>query len=124
MDLRSRLLCGAWGWLLAAGTLGGAWPAAAQGPRGGVAVSGRLTILEKNKKPAKDLGDAVIWLEGAGSAGRAGALEVAIDDKLYVPRVLVVPVGATVRFPNHDPFRHNVFSVSEPNQFDLGLYGR
>ncbi|MGH9259849.1 MAG: methylamine utilization protein [Acidimicrobiales bacterium] len=87
-------------------------------------MSGRLTILEKNKKPAKDLGDAVIWLEGPGSAGRTGALEVAIDDKVYVPRVLVVPVGATVRFPNHDPFRHNVFSVSEPNQFDLGLYGR
>jgi len=29
-----------------------------------------------------------------------------------------------VRFPNHDPFNHNVFSVSEPNSFDLGLYGR
>jgi len=29
-----------------------------------------------------------------------------------------------VRFPNTDPFDHNVFSVSESNQFDLGLYGR
>jgi hypothetical protein len=38
--------------------------------------------------------------------------------------VLVVPVGSTVAFPNHDPFDHNVFSQSEENPFDLGLYGR
>jgi hypothetical protein len=38
--------------------------------------------------------------------------------------VVVVPIGSTVRFPNHDPFNHNVFSLSEPNSFDLGLYGR
>jgi hypothetical protein len=33
-------------------------------------------------------------------------------------------VGSTVNFPNLDPFNHNVFSLSEPNGFDLGLYGR
>ena len=38
--------------------------------------------------------------------------------------MLVVPVGSTVTFPNHDPFNHNVFSLSEENPFDLGLYGR
>ena len=38
--------------------------------------------------------------------------------------MLVVPVGSTVSFPNHDPFNHNVFSLSEENPFDLGLYGR
>ena len=36
---------------------------------------------------------------------------------------MVVPVGSTVNFPNHDPFNHNVFSLSEENPFDLGLYG-
>ncbi|HSG41124.1 MAG TPA: hypothetical protein VLE27_15910, partial [Thermoanaerobaculia bacterium] len=30
--------------------------------------------------------------------------------------------GSRVRFPNQDPILHNVFSVSAPNQFDLGLY--
>jgi hypothetical protein len=35
-----------------------------------------------------------------------------------------VPVGSTVSFPNHDPFNHNVFSLSEEQPFDLGLYGR
>ena len=44
--------------------------------------------------------------------------------KEFSPHVLVVPVGSTVSFPNHDPFNHNVFSLSEENPFDLGLYGR
>jgi hypothetical protein len=34
----------------------------------------------------------------------------------------VVPRGSLVRFPNQDPILHNVFSVSAPNAFDLGLY--
>jgi plastocyanin len=42
--------------------------------------------------------------------------------KEFLPRVLAVPVGATVSFPNEDPILHNVFSVSGENRFDLGLY--
>jgi hypothetical protein len=42
--------------------------------------------------------------------------------KQFLPRVLVVPRGARVRFPNQDPILHNVFSVSPGNPFDLGLY--
>jgi plastocyanin len=87
-------------------------------------VSGRITILEKRNKPSPDLGSAVIYLEGAGPAAVPTTLDITINDKVYRPRVVVVPVGTTVRFPNTDPFDHNVFSVSESNQFDLGLYGR
>jgi plastocyanin len=90
-------------------------------------VSGRITILEKDNKASSDLGDAVLYLDGptgADAAARPATVEIAITDKIYAPHVVVVPVGSTVRFPNHDPFNHNVFSVSEPNQFDLGLYGR
>lgn len=90
-------------------------------------VAGRIAILEKDNKPSPDLGAAVLYLEGVGPGGGGAApatLDIAINDKVYVPRVLVAPVGSTVRFPNHDPFNHNVFSVSDPNQFDLGLYGR
>jgi len=90
-------------------------------------VAGRIVILEKDNKPSADLGDAVVYLEGpTGAADRAPrtTVAIAITDKVYAPHVVVVPIGSTVRFPNHDPFNHNVFSVSEPNQFDLGLYGR
>jgi plastocyanin len=40
----------------------------------------------------------------------------------FAPRVLVVPVGSLVSFPNFDPVFHNVFSTSEAKPFDLGLY--
>lgn len=102
--------------------LGVAGAAAAQAPG---RVIGRVTILEKDKKASQDLSDAVLWLETAGGAmAEARTLDIAINDKVYAPRVVVAPIGSTVRFPNHDPFNHNVFSVSEPNAFDLGLFGR
>jgi plastocyanin len=43
-------------------------------------------------------------------------------EKKFVPHLLVVPAGAAVEFPNHDPFFHNVFSLFEGKRFDLGLY--
>ncbi|HYW49156.1 MAG TPA: hypothetical protein VE861_01050 [Gemmatimonadaceae bacterium] len=33
-------------------------------------------------------------------------------------------VGGAVKFPNQDPFSHNVFSNAEIGRFDLGLYRR
>jgi|SRR5881394_218910 len=90
----------------------------------GARVSGQITILEKRNKPSPDLGAAVIYLEGTGPAATPATIDITINDKVYRPRVVVVPIGSTVRFPNTDPFDHNVFSVTEPNQFDLGLYGR
>ena len=90
-------------------------------------VAGRIVILEKDNKPSSDLSDAVLYLEApatVATAAKPATVEIAITDKTYAPHVVVIPVGSTVRFPNHDPFNHNVFSVSEPNTFDLGLYGR
>lgn len=87
-------------------------------------VSGRITIQEKNNAPSTDLGDAVVYLEGQGVSLAPARFEITISDKTFSPHVLVVPVGTTVAFPNHDPFDHNVFSVSDSNSFDLGLYGR
>ena len=42
--------------------------------------------------------------------------------KTFLPRVLGVPVGSSVDFPNDDTIFHNVFSLSGPQPFDLGLY--
>jgi plastocyanin len=88
-------------------------------------VTGRVTILEKDAKTGGELSDAVLWLEAAADDTIAPqTFDISINDKVYAPRVVVARVGSTVRFPNHDPFKHNVFSVSEPNNFDLGLFGR
>ena len=43
-------------------------------------------------------------------------------DRQFAPRVMVVPVGSTVTFPNFDPVFHNVFSLSPSRSFDLGIY--
>src|SRR5688572_16300500 len=40
----------------------------------------------------------------------------------FTPHVLPIVVGTTVEWPNYDEIFHNVFSISEPKQFDLGLY--
>jgi plastocyanin len=101
-----------------------AWPLAA-GLSFAAPVAGRVTILDKNDRPADDVGQAVIWLEGPPAAAAAPVrAEIGTSDKEFSPHVLVVPAGSTVSFPNNDPFNHNVFSLSEENPFDLGLYGR
>ncbi|MEZ4399669.1 MAG: hypothetical protein R3B06_06605 [Kofleriaceae bacterium] len=40
----------------------------------------------------------------------------------FSPRLMIIPVGSTVAFPNFDPIFHNVFSTSAPTPFDLGLF--
>lgn len=52
-----------------------------------------------------------------------GSSEIHQVGKRFSPGLLIVPVGASVTFPNEDPIDHNVFSVSPVKTFDLGLYG-
>jgi plastocyanin len=87
-------------------------------------VSGRVTISEGRGRLASDVGNAVVYLSGPAPRLRPERVEMTLDGRAFRPRVVVVPVGSTVVFPNHDPFNHNVFSLSKPNDFDLGLYGR
>jgi len=100
-----------------------AWPLAAAAHRAGD-VRGRLTLLEKGSRSGDDVGAAVVWLEGGGGRRAPVQAEISTAEKAFSPHVLVLPVGSTIAFPNHDPFNHNVFSLSEEQPFDLGLYGR
>jgi hypothetical protein len=52
------------------------------------------------------------------------AYQVAQQNLQFEPYILIVPVGATVRFPNLDRVRHHVYSFSEGNRFELELFGR
>lgn len=47
-----------------------------------------------------------------------------IDQKneQFLPRMVVIPRGSTIAFPNQDRVFHNVFSLSKTKRFDLGLY--
>jgi plastocyanin len=75
----------------------------------------------------RDLGRrTVLWLVPLGETESAqpapGAFTMTQKDKEFHPRLLVVPVGSTVSFPNADPYFHNVFSLFNGRRFDLGLY--
>ena len=52
----------------------------------------------------------------------ANEFTVAQKGKAFSMPKLDIKVGDKVAFRNEDPFAHNVFSLSDPQQFDLGTY--
>ena len=69
---------------------------------------------------AKDA--AVVWLSGGAKPDPVQA-EMRNRDRSFIPDLLVVPAGSSVRFPNDDPFDHSIYSDNGPNAFDVGYYG-
>lgn len=67
---------------------------------------------------------AVVYAEPIDSAAPRAPRKLTLlqKNKTFQPRVLAAPVGSTVDFPNNDGLYHNVFSLSTPQPFDLGLY--
>ena len=74
----------------------------------------------------KPLQGAVVTIDlaGAPTPPLRGPYNVEQRDIQFQPHVLIVPVGATVGFPNRDKVRHHVYSFSKAKRFDLKLYGR
>jgi plastocyanin len=74
--------------------------------------------------------DFVVYIEGPVSSPVAPpekpiqvvTQRVSQKGAIFFPHVLPLVVGTTVEWPNNDDILHNVFSVSESNPFDLGLY--
>lgn len=52
----------------------------------------------------------------------ANEFTVAQKGKAFTTANLNIKVGDKVAFRNDDAFAHNVFSLSDPMQFDLGTY--
>ena len=95
--------------------------AAAVAPLHAGAVSGVVRAVTK----AGGAGAlAVVYAEPLDSAAPRAPRRVTLTqkNKTFQPRVLAVPIGSTVDFPNNDGLYHNVFSLSAPQPFDLGLY--
>ncbi len=95
-----------------------AWPGAA------ATLTGRVAVLDRGGRPGSDAGDTVVWLEGVKGPLIPRRTVVTMKGKEFRPRVVAIPVGGTVEFPNDDPILHNAFSVSGENRFDLELYRR
>ena len=84
------------------------------------AVSGRVQVMGRPRwvKVA-----TVVYAEPLDNARvQPGKFSISQRNKTFSPPVLPVPVGSVVDFPNDDKVFHNVFSLSRPGPFDLGLY--
>lgn len=90
-------------------------------------IGGRLSLSAAGRAlRADEAREAVVYFrpDRRKTAAAAGEVfEMQTRGKQFQPQTLVVPVGATVRFPNNDPILHNVFSSGAQSRFDLGLYG-
>jgi hypothetical protein len=103
----------------------------AQGVEVSVMVLVRTSPLPPDRKNhgSPSVGNVVIWLSPLKPITMLSPLPVrqpgfrlVQKHKMFTPHLLVVPTGASVQFPNEDPFFHNVFSLFNGKRFDLGLY--
>ena len=69
--------------------------------------------------PRKELRNSVVWLENPPpkAVWPVQARKVEMDQKgcVYIPRMVVVPVGGTVNFLNSDRLLHNIHSTPKLN---------
>ena len=88
--------------------------------REGGMLHGTLTL---EGKPPSGLGLVMLWPKAGKVAKRAPKFRVIEQrNKTFAPHLMAVPLGSTVAFPNFDSIYHNVFSLSQPQRFDLGMY--
>jgi plastocyanin len=74
--------------------------------------------------------DFVVFVEGRVGTNRplatnvlqVATTKIAQKGAAFSPHVLPIVAGTTVEWPNFDEIYHNVFSMSDAKQFDLGLY--
>jgi plastocyanin len=104
-----------WRFVIAALALLAAVPSAAAPVSGVVRTTVRLGTTAAQ---------AVVYAEPLDRAVVPKPVRVSLTQKAktFTPDVLGIPVGSTIDFPNADPIFHNVFSLSAPVPFDLGLY--
>lgn len=97
-----------------------AWLGLSMGPS--IAASVQLTVVDEQGRPVPG---AVVFLDSpqASKVVRPMAqVDMAQQNKRFVPDVLLVTRGAPVAFPNRDTVRHHVYSFSPTKRFELKLY--
>jgi plastocyanin len=83
-------------------------------------VTGHVRIAGR---PPSAVVQTIVYAESLdGGRPQGQKFRMTQKNKTFVPHVLAIPVGSTIAFPNDDSIFHNVFSLSRPAPFDLGLY--
>jgi len=89
------------------------------------AVYSSRTVAQPVLAPSSELRHVVVFVKDAPArATEPMKVEIRQRDENFIPRVVAVPVGSDVDFPNDDPIYHNVFSLSRTKTFNLGRYPR
>lgn len=73
----------------------------------------------------RPLAGAVVTMQSTGKKlGPATPIRAVMDQmhRMFVPEVLVIPVGSSVSFPNSDSVSHQIYSFSPAKRFQLPLY--
>jgi plastocyanin len=102
-------------------------PGTEAGAAGGKYDSRQFKFVERVNY--EEMHDFIVYIEGnLGTNAVPGKPQQIITRRIsqkgafFDPHVLPVLVGTTVEWPNNDDILHNVFSYSEAQPFDLGLY--
>ena len=82
----------------------------------GGTVEGKVEAM-----PAKYLEDTVVYLKNVPGTYPPKTAEMDQKGMKFVPHLLVITVGDTVKFLNHDHLQHNVFSPD--GGYNLGTWG-
>lgn len=71
--------------------------------------------------PGELIDSVVYYVPDAGAPRpQVGRFNIYTLNRDFKPAAMAVPIGSTARFVNQDEVRHNVFSVTPGNAFDLG----
>ena len=83
------------------------------------ANAAQITVLDSDGLPLKD---AVIEVYYDAETSPPEQENIYQRNAAFHPKVLTVPTGSYVAFPNQDTTRHHVYSFSPAKTFDLNLY--
>ena len=106
------------------GTVAARGPEQTEGAPGGKYDSRKFKFVEKINYA--ELKDFIVYIDQPvtnAPATQPKTVQVITQrDAVFRPRLVPIMAGTTVEWPNKDDIFHNVFSISESNPFDLGLY--
>ncbi len=88
------------------------------------AENATVLVTDDTGAPVRDAVVSLTSLDAALNGDGAGksAAVMTQQNKEFSPHVLPVRAGTTVRFPNKDDFRHQIYSFSKAKPFEISLY--
>ncbi len=86
------------------------------------ATAGSLEVVAATPE-GKPIEDFAVVLEAAAPSPTKKTKSAIIQrDREFNPYLTIIQTGTAIEFPNRDPFKHHVYSFSQPKMFEIKLY--